>query len=179
MYPGIILYANIFIWKNVTCGSQKILSLALTLWVLTNNPVLLSSLFWLSDTSFTWKAKSNQWEWHVRHRQGSQTSAWPLNPLLAAIHRWQCSWVTWTVCVDYMALHWAPGLLCQSFWALPQPLVLLSLVKLCGSWDRGHSKFYRIWKLNIILVHSFSSSNIFSMIREKRSFVSKVFAVCA
>lgn len=84
MYPGIILYANIFIWKNLTWGNQKTLSLALTFWLLTSNLILLSSLFWLSDASFTWKVKSNQWEWHVRHRQGSQTSAWPLNlcPLL-------------------------------------------------------------------------------------------------
>ena len=74
MYPGIILYANIFMWKNLTCSNQKTLPLAATFWFLhPSYSVLTSPLSWSSGTSITSKVKSNQQEW-LWHSEGSQTS---------------------------------------------------------------------------------------------------------
>ena len=145
MYPGIILYANIFIWKNLTCRNQRTLPSALTLWFLTSYSVLMSSWFWLSGTSVTSKGKSNQCEWHVRYREGRQTQGLATEPMSAG-H--QCAWALWPC-------SWARGLRCRTFLSLPQLLVCLP-AKPCGSWDRDLSKFYRIWKPNPILVCAFS-----------------------
>lgn len=114
-------------------------------------------------------------------RRFTDFRAWSLNLCPLLYTRWQSHW-------HLDSLHELQGLAPEHLGsctkpsgAFLSPLVYLP-VKPCGSWGRDHSKFYRIWKPNIILVRSFNSSNIFSseylsMIRERQSFVSKVFAV--
>lgn len=77
--------------------------------------------------------------------------------------------------------HWAPAPNLQGPSSAPRPVFS---DKPYGSGDSDHSEFYRMWKPNIILVHSFNSLNIKFKLsqRGKRKaafgFVSKVFPVC-
>lgn len=87
MYPGIILYANRFIRKNLTCGNQKTLPLALTLWfglvILFSGLLSFGYLVLPSPQRSEATSESDMWDTEKVHRHQSLAT----EPLPAAVHK--------------------------------------------------------------------------------------------